>query len=328
MPELPKKIDRVQQELSALHALRETPRAPESLARLRHALADKSNFVVAAAAEVVAAAELVELLPLLPPAFERFLIAPARTDKGCKAKFALADALYRNDSQDAALFRIGLRHVQPEPIWGGQQDTAAELRGLCALALAHISPPDVIEELADLLADKEPTARALCARALGASGRQEAVPLLRYKIRIGDPSAEVLLECFAALLSLVPARALPICAAVLDEDDEVRREAAALALGQSRRQEALPLLTALAERAPMSERRTPLLAIAMLRSSAAFEYLMQLVQSAPTSLAALAIRALAVHRYDDALHSRVREAAKKRDDSSLLHTVDEAFAGR
>jgi len=328
LPAPPKKIDRIQEELTALHALRENPRAPQSLARLRHALADKSNFIVAAAAEVIATAELVELLPLLPPAFERFLEAPTRTDKGCKAKIALADALYRNESQDTALFRMGLRHVQPEPVWGGQQDTAAELRGLCALALANISPPDVIEDLADLLADKEPTARALCARALGASGREEAVPLLRFKIRIGDPSGEVLLESFAALLSLVPTRALPICAAALDEGDEARREAATLALGQSRREDALPILTVLSERVPIPDRRTPLLAIAMLRTSAGFEYLMQLVQTAPASLAALAIRALAVHRYDDALRSRVREAAQKRDEPSLLRTFDESFLAR
>src|SRR5262245_41496388 len=147
MREAIKKPDRIQQQLSAIHALRKAPRTPESLARLRRALADKSNFVVAAAAEVVAAAELSECLPLLPPAFERFMVAPIKTDQGCKAKIALADALYRNSSTDEALFRVGLRHVQREPVWGGQQDTAAELRGICALALAQLSPPYVAEDL-------------------------------------------------------------------------------------------------------------------------------------------------------------------------------------
>lgn len=323
-----KKVDRVQQELSAVHALRENPRAPESLSKLRRALADKSNFIVAAAAEIVAASELVELLPLLGPAFERFMVTPVKTDKGCKAKIALADAMYRTESRDAPLFRIGMRHVQPEPVWGGSQDTAAELRGICAMALAQISPPDVIEELADLLADKEPNARALCARALGASGREEALPLLRFKLHIGDPSSEVMLECFSALLSLCPERALPVCAAALDADDEERRDAAALALGQSRREEALPLLTALAERVSILERRTPLLAIAMLRTSSAFEYLMQLVQDAPSSHAAHAVRALAVHRYDDALLARVRDVVRKRDDPRLLQAVEESFRGQ
>ena len=54
MPKTQPKPDRTQQELSAIHALRENPRTPEALAQLRRALADKSNFVVAAAAEVVA----------------------------------------------------------------------------------------------------------------------------------------------------------------------------------------------------------------------------------------------------------------------------------
>lgn len=327
MAEPNKKVDRVAQELSAIHALREVPRSAESLSKLRCALTDKNNFIVAAAAEIVANAELVELLPLLGPAFERFMIMPVKTDKACKAKIALADAMYRNESRDAPLFRIGMRHVQPEPVWGGTQDTAAELRGICALALAQISPPDVIEELAELLADKEPNARALCARALGASGREEALPLLRYKIRIGDPSNEVQLECFSALLSLSPERALPVCAAALDADDEERRDAAALALGQSRREEALPLLTALAARLPMLDRRTPLLAIAMLRTTSAFDYLMELVQDAPSSLAALAVRALAVHRYDDVLLARVRDVARRRDDPKLLHAVEASFRG-
>lgn len=318
MRELAKKPDRIQQELTALKALRGSPRTPEALARLRRALEDKSNFVVAAAAEVVADAELAELLPLFIPAFERFMVSPAKTDKSCKAKIALANALYRIGSQDEAPFRIGLRHVQMEPVWGGQQDSAAELRGICALALAQISPPGVVEDLADLLADKEPTARALCARALAATGREEALPLLRYKVRLGDPSGEVLLECYAALLSLSPQRALPIFADTLQQGDEQHREAAALALGQSRREEALPLLVDLAKRLPVPERRVALVAVAMLRSPAALSYLIDLVATAPLSLAIQAVRALDMHRYDDALRVRIREAVQQRGDGELL----------
>lgn len=328
MPKTQPKPDRTQQELSAIHALRENPRTPEALAQLRRALADKSNFVVAAAAEVVAAAELVELLPLLREAFARFMINPEKSDKGCKAKLAIADALYRNESQDEALFRSGLHHRQMEPIWGGRQDTAAELRGLCALALAQIGLPGVIEDLAELLADPEVTTRALCLRALGASGREEALPLLRYKLRIGDEAGEVMLECCAALLSLAPRRALPVLAQVLEQADDARSEAAALALGQSRHEDALPLLQAFAQRRPVPDRRVALVAIAMLRSPAAISHLVDLVATAPLSLATQAVRALAVHRYDAALHARVREAAQVRDEAALVGECEEAFAGR
>lgn len=328
MPKTQPKPDRTQQELSAIHALRENPRTPEALAQLRRALADKSNFVVAAAAEVVAAAELVELLPLLREAFARFMISPEKSDKGCKAKLAIADALYRNESQDEALFRSGLHHRQMEPIWGGRQDTAAELRGLCALALAQIGLPGVIEDLAELLADPEVTTRALCLRALGASGREEALPLLRYKLRIGDEAGEVMLECCAALLSLAPRRALPVLAQVLEQADDARSEAAALALGQSRHEDALPLLQAFAQRRPVPDRRVALVAIAMLRSPAAISHLVDLVATAPLSLATQAVRALAVHRYDAALLARVREAAQVRDEAALVGECEEAFAGR
>lgn len=328
MPKTQPKPDRTQQELSAIHALRENPRTPEALAQLRQALADKSSFVVAAAAEVVAAAELAELLPLLREAFARFMINPEKSDKGCKAKLAIADALYRNESQDEALFRSGLHHRQMEPIWGGMQDTAAELRGLCALALAQIGMPGVIEDLAELLADPEVTARALCLRALGASGREEALPLLRYKLRIGDEAGEVMLECCAALLALAPRRTLPVLAQVLEQSDEARSEAAALALGQSRHEDALPLLQAFAQRRPVPERRVALVAIAMLRSPAATSHLLDLVATAPLSLATQAVRALAVHRYDAALHARVRAAAQARDEAALVRECEEAFAGR
>jgi HEAT repeat protein len=322
-----KRPDPVEQELSAIHALRASPRTPESLARLRKALGDKSSFVVAAAATLIAEAELSELLPQLPPAFHRFLITPAKIDKGCKAKIALADALYRLESQDAALFRIGLRHVQPEPVWGGQQDTAAELRGLCALALSQLGAVGVVEELADLLADRETTARVLCARALGCCGREEALPLLRYKVRIGDAAGEVLLECFVALLSLAPERVMPLIAEVLERGDASRREAAALALGQSRRDEALPLLEDLASRLPMHERRVALVAIATLRSAPAVQYLIELLGSAPLSLAEQAVRALGIFRFDEAVCQRVRDALRERDEAPLLRAAEESFDG-
>jgi HEAT repeat protein len=321
-----RKTDPVEKALSEIHAVRHNPRSPEALAVLSRTLGDKCNFVVAAAATLVAEFELQTLLPLLSSAFQRFLHSPQKTDKGCKAKTALADALYRNGSQDEALFRIGLRHVQPEPVWGGHQDTAAELRGISALALAQLAPLGIVYELSDLLADPEPTARALCARALGASGLEEALPLLRYKLRVGDSAGEVLLECYAALLGLSPKRALPLLKETLAASNESHREAAALALGQSRHEEALPLLKDFAERLPVSERRVALTAIAMLRGEAALAYLLELVATGDLPLAVGATRALAMHRYDQALSQRVKETAKKRGDAELLHTVTEAFS--
>src|SRR5689334_371329 len=82
-------------ELDALRAIRDKPDAPEARDRLRRALGSKKSFLVSAAAEIVAAAELSDLLPLLLPAFDRFMEDPLKTDKGCRAKIAIADALQR-----------------------------------------------------------------------------------------------------------------------------------------------------------------------------------------------------------------------------------------
>ena len=119
-----------------------------------------------------------------------------------------------------------------------------------------------------------------------------------------------------------------VLAQVLEQSDEARSEAAALALGQSRHEDALPLLQAFAQRRPVPERRVALVAIAMLRSPAATSHLLDLVATAPLSLATQAVRALAVHRYDAALHARVRAAAQARDEAALVRECEEAFAGR
>ena len=62
---------KLEDQLAALHALREDPRAPGGIDQLRAALDDKSSFVVAAAARIVGEAAVTELLPRLRPAFER-----------------------------------------------------------------------------------------------------------------------------------------------------------------------------------------------------------------------------------------------------------------
>src|SRR5207253_10764017 len=105
-----------------------------------------------------------------------------------------------------ALFRRGMRIVQREPVWGDPPwvDTAAELRGVCALGLAQTGDPDAVVEIAALLADPERAARANAARAIGAAGRADGIPPLRYQALTGDEDPQVTTECFGALLALAP----------------------------------------------------------------------------------------------------------------------------
>lgn len=121
---------------------------------------------------MAAAADLLEesdrnLLRLLPEVFSRFMPDSLRDDKGCTAKAAIARALERIESQDDRVFHAGLFYVQLKPVYGGRQDTAVELRSICAIALARLSPSDVLDLRAELLCDPEHGARAAAARALG-----------------------------------------------------------------------------------------------------------------------------------------------------------------
>src|SRR5688572_24467206 len=171
-------------------------------AELPKMLAQKNNFLVARAAEVIGELELVELYPELEAAFLRLLENAVETDKTCRAKTAIAKVLIARDHRAEEVYAAGIRHVQMEPVFGGRQDTAVELRGLCADALVKFHSPNVVEKLAVLLADPEKGARASAARSIGDSGRHEGVPLLEFKILIGDDEPEVLTECFASLLRL------------------------------------------------------------------------------------------------------------------------------
>lgn len=328
---MPPRRDPLRETLTALAALarqappgRGEPGYAERQSLLRAALTDKSSFAVAAAADLVHESDG-ELLALLAPAFDRFLIDPVQRDKGCAAKTAIARALERVDSQDDTVFLRGLAHVQPEPVFGGRQDTAVELRSVCALGAARLSPPGVLSLLAELLADPEHGARAAAARALGCTGQEGAVPLLRFKVLCGDTDPLVLTECLASLLALERTAALPFVQRLLDPQDEQRADAAAFALGQSRLPEAVPILQQYAELPPRGQRRSALVGLAMLREPAATAYLLSLVREAEPRQAVLAVEALGVHRYDAALHKRVAEAVAARGTAALSEALARAF---
>jgi len=72
---------------------------------------------------------------------------------------------------------------------------------------------------------------------------------LRCKAKLGDADARVTAACFAALLSLAPHGSLGFVAGFLEHADESMRDAALIALGESRSPEALPALRAFAEAA-------------------------------------------------------------------------------
>jgi HEAT repeat protein len=205
--------------------------------------------------------------------------------------------------------------VQLEPIWGGKQDMAVELRATCALALVQNDYPQVMLELAQLLADAEAGARAGAAQALGVTRhRDAAVPLLRFKILSGDDDPRVIGACLSSLLATDAANSLQFVVDLLAAPGAERREAAAIALGESHLEAAFAPLRAACENAALPEERAaPLLGLSLLRSEAARAYLLELLRDAPQPIARQAIEALAVFRHDTELQARVLEATADRE---------------
>lgn len=311
--------------LEKLAKIRGGPLTPESQKLLRKVLAGRSSHAAAKAAEIAGELEADALTPDLVAAFERFLIRAEKSDPGCAAKTAIADALYRIGAAETGIFLSGIRHVQMEPVWGGRADTATALRGTCALALVRVHYHDYLTEIAELLADGEAPARRMAAQALAYSENPNAIPLLRFKALIGDEEPQVVGECLSALLQIAPASSIEFVARFLDHEEEIA-EAAALALGGSRLEAAFPVLRECWERHfHPTLRRTVLLAIAMLKRDEPLGYLLSHVAESAPPHARDALQALAVYRHDPKLRAQAEQALQHRSETSLRETFEKAF---
>ena len=306
--------------------MREAPGSEESQRELRHVLGGEGSHAVARAATLVGELGLESFASDLVAAFPRFLEDPVRTDPGCAAKTAIVEALRRLERDERDLYRRAAAHVQREPVFGGRVDTAVDLRGAAALALAESAGGDVLLDLSHLLADPEAPVRISAARAVAVHGREGGVPLLHLKALAGDAEPRVVAECLLSLLRLDPERALPFVASFFDRGDAAA-EAAAAALGESRRAEALPLLHGWLVRA--SRRglaRVALLAIAALRRDEAVDLLLALAKDEPGPLAREALSALASVGGGDALYERARAVVETRPE--LKDALGRAFGRR
>jgi HEAT repeat protein len=316
----------VDAKLTRLRALRAEPASPALAAELRGFIADKSNLVVAEAAEIVGERMLTDLGPELAAAFGRFLVDPVETDKLCRAKIAIIEALHKIEYDAEDLFRVALRHVQMEPCWGRSEDSAAPLRASAAFALVRLNPRDLMILLADLLADREKVARSAAARALGASGALAAIPLLRFKARVSDPEPEVVSECLTALVAADADGSIPFVGQFLESDDEGIVEGAALALGESRRADALAILRDFWPKARTeSPRNVVLLAIAITRLPAGVDFLLDVLARENGEAAAAAVTALGIHRHNPAVRERAEAVVAKKRDKTLRASLDREF---
>jgi HEAT repeat protein len=311
------KSRKLEELIEQVNQFREDPTAETSLKGLRQILQSKYSVAIASAAKLIGEAAISELMPDLVAAFDRLMEKPIERDIGCTGKFRIAEALYKMGRSETDLFLRGIRHRQMEPVWGGQEDTAPSLRGVCALGLVRINYPDVMSELADLLADPIPLARAAAARAIAYSGSNQGVPLLRLRVKLGD-DPQVLSDCFTALINLSP-DSLPLVASFLDDANPQACEMAALALGESRSAAAFERLKHWWLQTTHKElRKTGLLAIAMLRQDEPLEFLLSLVAEGKSADARDAVAALSLYQSETALWQRVIQAAETRGAAATI----------
>jgi HEAT repeat protein len=318
------KSQKLEELTKKLRQVSEDPTSEESHAILRQALSSKYSPAVAQAAQLVGEFELAEFIPELVAGFDRCMLKPKDSDPGCLAKQAIAETLYRLNHSDETLFLKGIRHIQREPVWGGQVDTAPRLRGTCALGLVRMNYPNVMVELADLLADPEPEARIGAARAIAYNETEAGIPLLRLRVKVGDTGA-VLSECLTGLLRLAPTESLALVQDLLHKrstkgatEDSETNQVAALALGESKLPEAFPVLCDWWQGVVDREtRRIGLLAIATLRQDEAIQFLLSLIATGHLADARDALQALNLYRQDTALWNRVCSTVEHRQDKTL-----------
>jgi HEAT repeat protein len=307
------KADPVQAALRSLAEAARRPADPAMIALVRDALSHRSHHVVARAARAAREANLATLAEDLVGAFPRYLDDPIRRDPGCVAKTQIVEALLTFQYPAPDVYLRGARHVQREPAFGKPIDTAADLRGVSALALVVSEHPQALAVCVDLLVDPESAARAGAARALGASARPDVALTLRLFALRGDRDPGVLAEAFASLMALAPADGVPFVAERLAATNDDAARAAAFALGETRRADAVAALrTHLANESRPAVRQASILALATSRQDEAFQVLLDLLTRGSDTDSAGAAEAFRLYAHDESLQQRVRAALARR----------------
>lgn len=292
--------------------------SPEAIQELRKALGGANNFLVAKAAQVTATCGATDLIPRLVAAFDRFMAKPAKADKGCQAKTALIQALNRLGYEESTPFLQGIRRIQMEPVWGGQEDTAADLRSNSASGLVRLGYADVFFELTTLLVDQELQPRLMAVKALTHLGTEASELLLRLKVLAGDQDPQVLADCLTGLMTIDAVRSLSFVAQFLNATNFLIAEGAALALGGSREPAAFKILhDQWGQTLDPEFRKTLLLTIGLIRRDVSFDFLLEVIQDEHQDYAATAIEALSIYKNDAPSREKIQQAIAARDEAAI-----------
>lgn len=307
---------KLEDHIERIQHLRDGAPSADAAAFLKKSLQDRANLIVAEAARTTAELRIVEQIPDLLTAYSRLFIDPIKTDPKCWGKTAIVKALTVLDYCESPPYLLGSRHVQMEPVWGGQEDAAGPLRSNCILALPQCTDllrPEVFRHLVDALADALDPVRVEAVRAIEQMNGDEAPLILRLKARLGDTRPAVIGCAFDALLNLERDKGLAFVAEFLNHADPEIRDEAALSMGASRQSQAIPILIACWNHTTDRNFRSVLLrAISSSREESAFEFLLNLVKDGSHDHATLAMEALSLHRDSPEIQTRIDQAKKQR----------------
>jgi HEAT repeat protein len=211
-----------------------------------------------------------------------------------------------------------------EPVWGGTSDSAGTLRANCAHALIGCDGLDnqsLLVLLLDPLVDKDKSVRVEAVRALAQLG-ELAVPVLRLRALIPGEDAEVLGQCFSALIAIERDEAIAFVAAFLEAGDDGAGEAA-FALAETRSPQALAALMKC--RGGKTEpwfAGVLLSAIALTRLPEAIDFLIGMIEREEREAPAV-IEALSRVATGEALRLRVESAVEETGSQRLLKALRE-----
>lgn len=317
----------VDDRLEALGTACETAPGDDRVELVRRGLVDRHYRLVARAAALAGEHLLFDLEPDLLAAYRRLADGGAKKDPQCIAKNALVRALVALDSQDHGFFLAGMRYRQLEPVWGGRVDTATDVRVSSAMGLVGTAYHGATAAIAELLADELAYVRGGAVRALSYGPPAAAEPLLRYKALIGDSEPEVTGDCFSALLRIAPDEAVAFITAFLAHEDPAVAQYAALALGESRDDQALAALCAALDAAYVEKgfRRVLIRAVAMQRRPQALDWLLAWLDGRDAAGALIVVEELAMYRDNLRLRGRVRAAVEARADQALTDAYRDAW---
>lgn len=321
-----RKRPNIEGELTALKQVADKGTTDQLTAAVAEALVSTSNLLVEQAARLIPEKELRVAEDWLLAAYERFLVEPSETDKGCRAKLPLVEALTHLEYDDPGFYRRGMLYQQWEPVWGKSVDTAGNVRGACGYGLIQsrlASPASTMLELVDLLNDHDRLARYHAAKAIGMMGAPASVPVLRMKVYVGDESFEVSGECFRGILMNDSTGGIGFVAPWLKADTDIAIEAAA-ALGECRDAKAIQAIIDACQDCSADLLDAFYISIGLSRQAIAIDFLLQQIRSNSAN-SCRAVKAMAPNRFYPGIVDQVTAAVTEASDRTVAATFRSSF---